>query len=138
MRSKILFASFVGIGAGRESTEGGGDTSDEVGREIRLVNRRVEGFRSLDGGTGDEMGGREGPEDDELTLSACPSTQDSSVVPWAPGVEKDPIRFLISEDWAAEACCRRVPSMVCVLGRNVTDRDDGLDEDEPIEYPSSK
>ena len=38
MSSSILLASLVGIGTGSESTEGGGDTSGELGREeVRLT-----------------------------------------------------------------------------------------------------
>jgi len=51
MRSRILFASVVGIGSGSESTEGGRDESGELGREDGRFDRRLLAppFLSLDG-----------------------------------------------------------------------------------------
>jgi hypothetical protein len=48
MRRRTLFASSVGIGRGRESTDGGGDISGEVGRvDARFISRDLENFRSF-------------------------------------------------------------------------------------------
>lgn len=54
MSRSTLFASFVGIGTGKESTEGGGDSGGDVGREdILLTNLLLdEVFFSLDIATG--------------------------------------------------------------------------------------
>lgn len=45
---RTLFASSVGIGSGRESTEGGGEMSGDVGREVLFINFvLVEAFLSF-------------------------------------------------------------------------------------------
>jgi hypothetical protein len=48
IRRRTLFASSVGTGKGRESTDGGGDMCGEVGRvDIRLISRDLENFFSF-------------------------------------------------------------------------------------------
>lgn len=45
----ILLASSVGIGSSKESADGGGEISGEVGREeVRLIRRRLDPFLSFD------------------------------------------------------------------------------------------
>lgn len=48
MSSRILFASSVGMGDGKESTDGGGETKGEVGRAALLMRRLLVDFLSLD------------------------------------------------------------------------------------------
>lgn len=49
MSMRTLLALSVGIGNGKESTEGGGETSGEVGRDVDLlISRLLEVFLSLD------------------------------------------------------------------------------------------
>lgn len=43
-----MFASSVGMGDGRESTDGGGETKGEVGRAVLLIRRLLADFLSLE------------------------------------------------------------------------------------------
>jgi hypothetical protein len=122
--SSTLLASVVGIGRGRESTEGDGDSKGEVGREVgRLVKRLLveDGFLSLEEvdsckseGLYPSRGG--GWRDGSLKSSTGSD----------PAEEKEPTRCRVSG--AGAYCCRKVPSMVRVLGRKDGWRGGGLDE----------
>jgi hypothetical protein len=127
MRRRTLFASVVGIGSGRESTEGGREERGELGRDDgRLVRRLLvlDDFLSLDNDavrdgcrSGCLYGSREGWKDGSLRSSE--TGRDAAD-------EKEPI--LLRASMAGASCCRKAPSMVWVLGLKGFERRGGLDE----------
>lgn len=95
---RTLFASSVGIGEGKESTEGGGDRSGDVGREeTRLINRLLDDvdFFSFTGttivgdGSSDILGDSTRIGCSVVALvSSCASTEDAE--------ENEPTRWRVS------------------------------------------
>jgi hypothetical protein len=131
-------ASVVGIGRGRESTDGGRDERGELGRDDdRLVRRLLapDDFLSLGNGTAEGC-----------CRSAClyESNGDwndgsfmSSVAESDAADEKDPI--LLRASRAGASCCRKAPSMVWVLGlKEEVDRRGGLVEGLSKEPPGKE
>jgi hypothetical protein len=136
MRSRTLFASVVGIGSGRESTEGGREERGELGRDDgRLVRRLLvlDGFLSL-GNDAVREGGRSvclyGSREDwkDGSLRSSETGRDAAD-------EKEPI--LLRASMAGASCCRKAPSMVWVLGLKEVVRAGGLDE-EPSKEPGKE
>ncbi len=114
-------ASVVGIGRGSESTDGGSEDRGELGRDDGRLVRRLrapEDFLSLDNGAesggcwSDCLYGSNGDWKDGIFMSSDTGRDAAD--------EKDPIRFRAS--MAGPSCCRKAPSMVCVLGLKEVDR----------------
>jgi hypothetical protein len=127
IRIRILLASAVGIGRGRESTEGGREDRGELGREEdRLVKRLLapDDFLSFDNGRG------KGVCESACLYDSKGDWKDdnfmSSVTEREAADEKEPI--LLRTSGVGASCCRNAPSMVWVLGLKEFGRTGGLVE----------